>query len=87
LFTYFGTSGTYTSAENACANFNNISAYYSSVNVLDIGDTVYNNSALTDPTNGFDRWIPLRLSSSSEIIPVRISTTGVVQDISECEIF
>lgn len=87
LFTYFGTSGTYNSPENACVNFNNISAYYSSVNVLSIGDTVYNNSALTDPTNGFDRWIPLRLSSSSQIIPVRISTTGVVQDISECEIF
>jgi hypothetical protein len=87
LFTYFGTSGTYTSAENACANFNNISAYYSSVNVLGIGDTVYNNSALTDPTDGFNRWIPLRLSSSSEIIPVQISTAGVVLDISECEIF
>jgi hypothetical protein len=61
LFTFLGTVNRYTTEMLACANFNSGRSYFTSVNNPDVGDIIYNTTAL-NPGNAFNgngQWISM----------------------------
>lgn len=87
LFTFLGrTTPDAINAPGACSTYQTVRAYYStkSLAFLINGDIIYDDAALTTPTNGGGKWIALTVGGVGTKRPLQINTNGSIMSSYYC---
>jgi hypothetical protein len=78
VYTWFGTTSTYSGGTSACTNRNCSRPYYTALPVVSVGQVIYDDTLLTIPFNGGSRWIAVNPDCTGSWFVIQVDATGNV---------